>query len=67
MRGLGILLIVFGIGSAILPFIDMQFRLMEWIDTWGEGPAWGIRAGAIVVGVIVLMAGSKKTKYVKAT
>jgi len=28
----------------------MEFRLLSWIDTWGEEVAWAIRVGLAVIG-----------------
>jgi protein-S-isoprenylcysteine O-methyltransferase Ste14 len=45
MVRIGILLIVFGVGSLLLPMFDLQFRLMSLLDDFQ--PA----AGIIVAGI----------------
>ena len=65
MRGWGILLIVMGIGSFILPMMGMQFRLLS---IFGEHT--GIAGAAMaVIGVILLgvsfMAGKKTAEAPK--
>lgn len=62
MRSLGLLLLVLGIGSCVVHFMDMEMRLLRWIDTWGENAAWGIRGGFIAVGLLLVMAGKKKAE-----
>lgn len=48
MRTIGTYLAIFGIGSIILYFMDMQFSILMWIDNWGESVGWGIRIGMVV-------------------
>lgn len=60
MRQLGLLLLILGIGSCVVHFMEMEMRLLRWIDTWGEEAAWGIRAGFIVLGLLLMTAGKKK-------
>lgn len=57
MRNLGMLLLLLGAGSAVLHFMEREFRLLAWIDTWGDTAAWGIRGGLIVVGLLLVLAG----------
>lgn len=65
MRSLGFLLLVLGVGSIVVQFMDMEMRLLAWINTWGEGVAWGIRGGLVVLGLILLKAGKSKAKKSK--
>lgn len=62
MRSLGLLLLVLGIGSCVVHFMDMEMRLLRWIDTWGENAAWGIRGGFVAVGLLLMVAGKKKAE-----
>lgn len=57
MKGLGVLLLLFGIGSMVLHFMNYEFTLLSWIDTWGETTAWVIRGGLVAVGGAMLMLG----------
>jgi hypothetical protein len=40
----------FGVGSIILNFLNMGFRILSWIDNWGVTVGWLIRIGLAVVG-----------------
>lgn len=60
MRSLGFLLLLLGIGSVVVHFMEREMALLQWIDKWGEGPAWGIRGGCIALGLVLLLAGKKK-------
>lgn len=52
MTGWGVLLIIMGIGSLILPQFGIQFRLMSLLD--GAQPAAGIIVAALGVLLVVL-------------
>jgi len=60
MSQVGGFLALFGIASIVLYFLGMHLTLLAWIDNWGEGPAWGIRIGLVVVGLLLLKVGKKK-------
>jgi hypothetical protein len=62
MRQIGLLFIVFGVGSAVLHLMDMEFKLLRWIENWGPNVAWGIRGGMAVVGALLFMVGKPKPK-----
>jgi len=36
MQKIGMYLMIFGAGSIVLSFLNMNFRLLMWIDLWGE-------------------------------
>lgn len=57
MRTIGTYLAIFGIGSVILHFFNMEFRILMWIDSWGESVGWAIRIGMIVIGAILFFTG----------
>ena len=48
MQGIGGFLVLLGAGSFVLHFMDMEFRLLSWVDNWGPGAGMGIRIGMIV-------------------
>ncbi len=50
LSSIGALIAVFGLMSMILHFLDYELRILGWIGQWGEGTAWAIRIGLIVVG-----------------
>lgn len=50
MKSIGILLFVLGAGSFVLNQLGMEFKLLSWIDNWGDTTGLAIRVGLIVVG-----------------
>lgn len=60
MSKFGVYLLIFGVGSMILNLMDMEFRLLMWIDTWGPGPGLAIRCSMIVLGLGLVFAGRSK-------
>ena len=57
MKTVGTYLFIFGLGSIILYFMNMQFKLLMWIDNWGDTVGWGIRIGMVVVGAALFFFG----------
>lgn len=57
MRGFGYTLLLFAIGSALLPLVGMQFILMAWVDYWGTTIGWAIRAAMAVIGIGLIVFG----------
>ena len=55
MRSLAKNMIFFGIGSIVLYFMEMEFIILAWIETWGENIGWAIRIGLVVVGGLLLL------------
>ena len=51
MRTLGQYLAIFGGGSMLLNLFGLEFRLLMWIDNWGETTGWAIRGAALVAGL----------------
>ncbi|HSI82709.1 MAG: hypothetical protein ACAI35_16300 [Candidatus Methylacidiphilales bacterium] len=60
MKQFGIYLLIFGIGSVLLHFIGLEFRLLMWIETWGEEVGWAIRAAMVILGVILFVVGQSQ-------
>jgi hypothetical protein len=60
MKTIGTYLAIFGIGSIVLYFFNMQFSLLMWIDEWGETTGWAIRIGMIVVGLVLFLIGKNQ-------
>lgn len=50
MRSIGSILLFLGAGSAVLHFIGYEFKLLMWIDNWGETVGWVIRGAMVVAG-----------------
>ena len=61
MKKIGMYLIIAGIGSILLNQFGYEFKLLMWIDNWGETVGWSIRGGAIVVGAALFFLGKKAT------
>lgn len=60
MKLLGLLLLVFGVGTIALYFMGTEVQALKWIGNWGENVAWGIRGGSALLGLLLLMAGGGK-------
>lgn len=60
MRSLGFLLIILGVGSFILRSMDMEFKLLGWIDDWGVDTGNIIRGGAALVGALLVFLSMRK-------
>jgi len=52
MAGFGVLLIILGIGSLLLPMFDIQFRIMSLLDDYQ--PIAGVLIAAIGVALVIL-------------
>lgn len=50
MKNIGSLLLLFGIGSIVLNLVGYEFKLLMWVDNWGETVGWAIRGAMIVAG-----------------
>ncbi len=50
MKNIGSMLLFFGVGSIVLGFFGYDFRLVSWVDMWGETTGWAIRGGVIAAG-----------------
>jgi hypothetical protein len=59
MKGLGSLLFIFGVASAVFAIAGREVRLLLWINTWGPEVGWAIRVGFIVAGALLWLAGAR--------
>ncbi len=59
MRQIGSLAFILGILAIVLNYLDRVPTLLAWIYTWGEGPAWGIKIGLVVVGAVLWLLGGR--------
>ena len=48
----------FGVGSAVLYFLNMEFIVLMWIDLWGPTVGWVIRVLLTVVGGVLWLLGN---------
>ncbi len=60
MRGFGFLLLLFGVGSFILRAMNMQFRLLFWVDNWGESTGNVIRVAMAAAGLLLIILSFRK-------
>lgn len=60
MASIGKLLLGLGIGSFVLHLAGMEFKLLMWVDTWGESVGNVIRIACAVVGGILIFLGTRK-------
>lgn len=60
MKSIGSLLFIFGVATIIFGFMDRAPRLMLWVYNWGEGAAWAIKIGFVVVGIALYLMGRKQ-------
>jgi hypothetical protein len=62
MANLGVLLVVLGLGSLVLPLFNLQFRLMDIVDPYQ--PFVGI--GVAVIGAVLIYLSMQRRKAVAA-
>lgn len=67
MKSIGGLLFLLGLGSFVLHYMNMEFKLLAWVDHWGSAVGTGIRVALIVVGVALWFVGNKRDKAAPAT
>jgi hypothetical protein len=57
MRFFGVFIMVVGLLSAAVYFLDINFMFLNWINNWGPGVAWAIRGVIVLIGLIMYIAG----------
>lgn len=60
MKKIGSLMVFFGFFAIVLDFVNAVPRILAWIYNWGEGIAWAIKIGLIVIGAFLWLAGSRQ-------
>ncbi|MEX0272808.1 MAG: hypothetical protein AB3N16_00345 [Flavobacteriaceae bacterium] len=60
MKKLGSTLVVLGMLAIVLNFVNMVPRVLMWIYSWGETPAWSIKIGIVVLGAVLYLLGGRK-------
>ena len=55
MRELGLFMLLVGLVSLALPFLNPNLHsiFLTWIDNWGPTVAWAIRGGITAVGLVL--------------
>lgn len=66
MKNAGGVLLFFGLVSILMHFMHYNFRILMWIDDWGEETGWGIRFGIALVGAALYIGGIREEKKAKA-
>ena len=59
LSSVGGIILLYAVVSAVITFFNYELKVFMWIYNWGEGNAWLIRGGAAVLGIILLLIGSK--------
>jgi hypothetical protein len=60
LKSIGGFLFFFGLGSIVLNFMGMEFRLLMWIDNWGVETGWAIRGAMTVIGGGLWLVGQRQ-------
>jgi hypothetical protein len=61
MKSIGSLMFILGVLAIVMYYLDRVPRLLIWIYNWGEGAAWAIKIGLVVVGAGLYILGSRNT------
>lgn len=57
MMKIGVWMMILGAGSFGLNMVGMEFKLLMWIDLWGESIGHGIRIAMIAIGGVLAVIG----------
>ena len=62
MKELGLLLLLVGLISLVLPLINpnVQYVFLQWIDNWGPNVAWVIRGDITLLGLVLWRVGGRR-------
>jgi len=62
MKELGLLLLLVGLVSLVLPLINsnVQYVFLQWINNWGPNVAWAIRGGITLLGLVLWRVGGRR-------
>lgn len=60
MKSIGSLLFLFGAAAIVFGFMERVPRVLAWIYEWGEGPAWAIKIGFVVIGAALYFIGNRQ-------
>lgn len=62
MKSFGGLLFLLGLGSFVLHYMNMEFKLLMWVDNWGLTVGTLIRVGLVVIGGALWLVGNRREK-----
>jgi len=60
MKKIGGYMVFFGLFAIVLNFFDRVPSILMWIYNWGEGVAWAIKIGLIVIGAVMFFMGKSE-------
>ena len=60
---LAVILVILGVTSYLQYIRGWDLSFLNWVNNWGPDIANYIRIGAVIVAVLLLMAGSRKKTY----
>ena len=58
-------MVFFGLFAIVLNFFDRVPSILMWIYEWGEGVAWDIKIGLVVVGAVLFFLGKPEEEEVE--
>ena len=58
MKSFGSTLFILGLLAFGLNYMNAVPKVLAWIYLWGDGVAWGIKIGLVVVGAILWLLGN---------
>ena len=58
-------MVFFGLFAIVLNFFDRVPSILMWIYEWGEGVAWAIKIGLVVVGAALFFLGKPEAEEVE--
>ena len=59
LQKIGSFIFIIGLLAIVMNFFNYVPKLLMWIYNWGDGPAWAIKIGLVVVGAALWFLGSR--------
>lgn len=56
MKSFGVTLLALGLGSFVLNYFGYEFKMLSWVDEWGESTGLLIRVACACLGAAILLA-----------
>jgi hypothetical protein len=67
LKSIGSLFVIFGLAAIVMGFMNKVPTVLEWVYKWGEGTAWAIKIGIVVVGAVLYVMGNKQKTAASTT
>ncbi|VAW12704.1 hypothetical protein MNBD_BACTEROID03-2395 [hydrothermal vent metagenome] len=61
MSKIGLYMGIAGILAIVLDFLGRVPKILFWIYSWGDGVAWAIKIGLVVVGAALFFMGTRNS------